>query len=161
MQRLPEYVLATFAILRKPICTQRTEYILDLKSLEFKGRWMPFNIDFHPTLNFLVGKVGDCDIGPSAAPRLLRTSASNPCFFYEYQRVDAKLHELSLEKTSDIRRSCSGMHSIILMSINLLYAYRTDLLGHRYTSIDAENQYPLPASCRSIFSVRQEVVYSL
>lgn len=55
---------------------------------------MPVNIDFHPTLNFLVGKVGDCDIGPSAAPRLLCSSASNSCFIYEYERVNARLCKL-------------------------------------------------------------------
>jgi hypothetical protein len=41
------------------MCMYRTDCTLGLKDLSFKGRgsWMDFNIDLHPTLNFLVGNL--------------------------------------------------------------------------------------------------------
>jgi hypothetical protein len=98
VQRLPVYVLATFDILRKPMCMYRTECVLGLKDLNFRARWswMPFNIAI-PPLNFLVGNL------------LIATLVQAPSSSSNADKeIDASLHELHSTESicSHIRRSC-------------------------------------------------------
>jgi len=54
---------------------------------------MAFNIDFHPTLNFLVGNLVIATLAQAPSPP---SNAFNPCLFHESKSFYARLYKLSL-----------------------------------------------------------------
>jgi hypothetical protein len=141
----------------------RTECILGLKDLSFKGRWswMPFNIAI-PPLNFLVGNLLIATLAQAPVPS---SNASNPCFPLEDKEIDASLHELHSTESifSHIRRSCRRYalpSNNQRASIRMNYKRTCSDIGT--SSVDAEINITLPTCMQTILSIwKSPIIYTL